>query len=650
MINQQYMKRLLFFAIVVSLSSCAENQDSHIVTSPDGSLSVRLWTDTAGQAWYSVDKSGLTVLDSSSIGIVESGKDFSSGLTIITASAVEKISEHYESLTAKRRHPAYTANRQSYGLQNKAGERVDILFQVSDDGVAFRYVFPREANVETVIEEELTSFRFPSSAKAWLQPVAVAKSGWEQTNPSYEEHYEQGIPVGTPEKTNTGWIYPALFQVDSVWVLITEAGLDGRYCATRLQPESPGGNYRVGFPDPREVMPSGGLLPRSEGPFNSPWRVVTIGSLATIVESTLGLDLADEAIDLDGSIVKPGKSSWSWINSKDDFIVYDEQRKYIDFASEMNWQYCLIDVNWDRKIGYEKIKELADYAAAKNVGLLLWYNSAGSWNTVKYTPKDRLLTPESRNEEFARIKEMGIKGVKIDFFGGDGQSVIQYYIDILEDAARHGLLVNFHGATLPRGWSRTYPHLMTVEAVRGFEMVTFSQEDADMQATHATILPFTRNAFDPMDYTPMNLHKVQTHVQRRTTSGFELATSVLFLSGIQHYAESPEGMASVPENVRDFLRNLPDQWDNVRFISGFPGKDVVVARQGNGRWYIAGINGEARTKDIHLDLTTLEGTDKASLITDGDTPGSFRFQDVVLDKGHTVTLKANGGFVMVLHE
>src|SRR5690606_6690869 len=497
------------------------------------------------------------------------------------------------------------------------------------------------------IKEERTSFRFPAYAKAWLQPVAVAKSGWEQTNRSYEEHYQQGIPVGTPEPTGTGWVYPALFQIDSTWVLITEAGLDGRYCATRLRSESPGGEYRIGFPDAREVMPDGGLLPESHEPFYSPWRVITVGSLATIIESNLGLDVAEEAIAITEDIVKPGKASWSWINSKDDYIIYEEQRKYIDFAAAMNWQYCLIDVNWDRKIGYEKIKELAGYAATKGVGLLLWYNSAGDWNTVKYTPKDRLLTRESRNEAFACIKAMGIKGVKIDFFGGDGRSVIQYYIDILEDAAKHGLLVNFHGATLPRGWSRTYPHLMTVEAVRGFEMVTFSQEDADRQATHATILPFTRNAFDPMDYTPMNLSEVRTQVKRRTTASFELATSVLFVSGIQHYAESPEGMARVPEYVQAFLRDLPDAWDDVRFIGGFPGKDVTIARKSGNRWYIAGINGEDTAKKVTVDLSAFEGVGQATMITDGQECGAF-VQESIPIGGWTIDVRPNGGFVIVM--
>ncbi|MFL5808936.1 MAG: glycoside hydrolase family 97 catalytic domain-containing protein, partial [Flavisolibacter sp.] len=347
--------------------------------------------------------------------------------------------------------------------------------------------------------------------------------------------------------------------------------------------------------------------------------------------------------------VKPGKASWSWIISKDDSIVYSEQKRYIDYASDMHWQYCLIDVNWDQKIGYEKMEELSKYAATKNVGLLLWYNSSGSWNTTKYTPKGALLTAADRQKEFARLKAMGIKGVKIDFFGGDGQSVIKYYIDILNDAARMGLLVNFHGATLPRGWQRTYPNLLTTEAVRGFEMVTFSQNDANAEAEHCATLAFARNVFDPMDFTPMNLYKVATSVKRKTTSAFELALSVVFLSGIQHYAESPAGMNTVPAEVKDFLRHLPNNWDDVKFIDGYPGKYIVIARRSDDKWYVAGINAETNEKTISLDLSTFKKK-KGKLIRDGEAELSFVSEEWKMKnvRSKKITMKPSGGFVLVL--
>ncbi|MGY0036642.1 glycoside hydrolase family 97 catalytic domain-containing protein [Pedobacter sp. NJ-S-72] len=502
------------------------------------------------------------------------------------------------------------------------------------------------------MNKEYTSYHFPADTKAWLQPKAQAQTGWEHTNPSYEENYQQEINIGTSSKT--GWVYPALFRSKEVWMAITEAGMDGRYCGTILKNEQGSSEYQIDFPDKREIFTGKGSLPESTGSWASPWRIIALGSLKTVMESTLGTDLAIPAIkSKDNSFIKPGRSSsWSWIMSKDDSIIYREQKKYIDYAATMKWEYTLIDVDWDTKIGYEKIAELSSYAAKKNVGLILWYNSAGDWNTVTYHPKNKLLTHQNRVEEFSRLQKMGIKGIKVDFFNGDGRSMIAYYIEILKDAADYRLLVNFHGATLPRGWARTYPNLMTTEAVKGFEMITFMQEaaDQDQEATHAAMLPFTRNLFDPMDFTPMNLYKIPTNVIRKTTSAFELATSVLFLSGIQHYAESPEGMAKIPEQVRTFLTELPSHWDEVKFIDGLPGKFVVLARRSGNKWYFAGINGESTPKKITLELSGLK-IDKAKLITSDMTDPltfSIRQIDPPAPEKIELELKGNDGFVLVL--
>ncbi len=619
-----------------------------IITSPDKTINISVSLNKKGQAFYNVKHNNREVVKASSLGIVRTDEDFSTGLHLKSATPSSVVKDIYILSNGKKRNINYTANKRVFRFHNRNGQALEIIFQVSNDGLAFRYHFPgTSSDVKTVLKET-TSYNFPVGTKGWLQPMSIAKSGWEQTNPAYEEYYEQSIAAGTPSPLKAGWVYPALFQTAGEWVLITEAGMEGDYCATRLASDSGSNEYRVAFPSEKEVISNDGLLPQSSLPWHSPWRIITIGGLRTIIESTLGTDLAKPAIKLDTAFIKPGKAAWSWIMSKDDSIVYSEQKRYIDFAADMKWRYCLIDADWDRKIGYESIKELASYANTKNVGLLLWYNSAGDWNTVKYTPKNLLLTKESRRKEFARLRDMGIKGVKVDFFGGDGRSVIKYYIDILKDAAEYKLLVNFHGATLPRGWARTYPHLMTTEAVRGFEMVTFNQADAEAEANHCAMLPFTRNAFDPMDFTPMNLYKIPTKVQRKTTSAFELATSVLFLSGIQHYAESPAGMTTVPAYVKEFLQQLPSTWNDVKYIDGFPGKLVVIARRKDNHWYIAGINGEAIEKQLLLNLAWLKNL-KGSLITDGEEPLSFVQLPVSVDKSGNVpiTIKPNGGFVIV---
>ncbi len=639
------MRIKLFTSILLFAFTYAEGQV--VITSPDKKIRVDVIAGANGTVMYTVQYSKEKILRPSILGLQLRQSDFSSGLKLVNAGLVRSVQDRYVLHHGKKRDIIYKANKRIIRYRNKEGLPMDIIFQVSNDGVAFRYAFPGKDIVQDSIINEVTSFHFPLTARAWLQPKQIAKSGWEQSNPAYEENYLQDIPVGTPSPM-AGWIYPALFRVKNIWLLITETAIDRYNCATILNKESPDGEYSIAIPDTREVFSGKGLLGKVSFPYLSPWRIITIGNLSAVIRSTLGTDLAKPDVLTKHEFIKPGKASWSWINSKDNFIIYDEQKKYIDFAADMKWQYCLVDADWDRKIGYEKIKELADYAGKKNVGLLLWYNSSGDWNTVKYSPKSRLLSHEERIKEFQRLKQMGIKGVKIDFFGGDGQSMMEYYIDILNDAGETELLVNFHGATLPRGWSRTYPHLLTTEAVKGFEMVTFSQEDADKQPNHCTMLPFTRNVFDPMDFTPMNLYKIQHSKSiRKTSSAFELALSVLFVSGIQHFAESPEGMSHVPAYVKDFLRQIPDTWSDVKFIDGYPGKYIVLARRAGNKWYVAGINGENTERKMQINTGSF-GSKSVQLITDGKNPLSFVETKLKPVKKQEIFFPASGGFVMVI--
>jgi alpha-glucosidase len=640
---------ILLLLALVGINVWAKAQQVAQLRSPDKSIALNVFLSATGEIQYGLQKSGANVIQPSALGVMMKEHDFTQRMKLVGISNSERITDSYRTKNAKKSSIHYQANQLIVSFINKEEKNMDMIFRLSNDGLAFRYSFPWIKNNETIVKEH-SSFAFDKNTKAWLQPMSEAKTGWEHCHPSYEEHYLQDIPVGTVSPLKSGWVYPALFRSNDTWVLITEAALDGTYCGTRLINDSASSVYSIGFADPKEVFTGGGHLPENNKPWLTPWRIITIGSLKAIAESTLGTDLAPKAIAIDESFIRPGKASWSWINSKDDMIVYEEQKKYVDYASSMNWQYCLVDADWDTKIGYDKIAELSTYAKQKNVGLIVWYNSAGDWNTVKYHPKDMLLTKDGREKEFSRLQAMGIKGVKIDFFGGDGQSMIQYYIDILNDAAKYKLLVNFHGATLPRGWQKTYPHLMTAEAIYGMEMVTFDQNAADKQANHCTMLPFTRNAFDPMDFTPMNLTGLtSSNCTRKTTPAFELALSVLFLSGIQHYAQAPEGMAKVPADVKYFLKTIPDYWDDVKFLEGHPGQYAVIARRSGNRWYIAGINGDKNEKKISLDVSSFRKS-KATLFTDG-TKGEL-FSKSVLNttrqKKCDLTLNGNGGFVMVL--
>lgn len=633
---------IILFICSLFLVACNSKKAVTVFESPDKSIQLEFNLGTNKTPFYKASYNNKSVIDSSQLGIIREDANFYKDLKIIGISKPKLVSDSYTMLQGKRKEISYTANQYTVELQNEKGDLMNIIFQLSNDGIAFRYQFPESSKDMKYIVEEKTSYHFNENTKAWLQPMSKAKTGWANTNPSYEEHYQMGIPVAEKSPIGEGWVYPALFNTDSTWVLISETALNENYCGSRLKYNDTASALQVTFPQKEEIFPDGALNPESKLPWFTPWRIITIGSLKTITESTLGTDLADKAIDLDTSFIKSGLSSWSWVLLKDDFTTFETSMKFIDYAADMQWPYCLIDADWDTKIGYEKIKELADYAKTKNVKLILWYNSSGSWNTTPYHPKGKLLTHKDRVEEFTKLNNIGIAGLKVDFFGGDGQSMIAYYHSILKDAAAHKLTVNFHGATLPRGWQRTYPNLLTTEAIKGEEFITFGQETADLQPSHCAMLPFTRNVFDPMDFTPMVLDSIP-NITRKTTAAFELALPVLFLSGIQHIAEIPEGMAKQPQFVIDYLKDIPTNWDDSRFIEGYPGKHAIMARKKGDTWFIVGINGDNEPKVFDIDLSFVNQKDGFIILEDAS---GFQQNPIKATDKLTVTMKAHDGFVM----
>ncbi|SEL36842.1 Glycosyl-hydrolase 97 C-terminal, oligomerisation [Roseateles sp. YR242] len=647
--------------------------------SPHDHAHVSVQLDPQGRLIYYADAGGAPLIEAARLGLRLKGAVWDEGLKDLRCGPTLNARERY-ALIGKRSQVDNGYRARTCAVSNPQGQVLELDFRAFDDGVAFRYRVAGAEPARKQLVEELTSFRL-IPGRAWMQPMQVAQTGWMNTNPAYEEHYRMDIPVGETSPSPAGWVFPALFRLnyspdpchgasspsvaspgcsrsasvdttenpagrrgpETTWVVITEAGLDGTWQASRLQAEAPGGEYRIGQPMPAEVFPGGGLLADVRGTLTSPWRVISMGALPTVMTSTLGTDLAAPAIAFPADRLQPGPASWSWALLKDDGTVYDVQKRFIDYAADMHWPYTLIDADWDRKIGWKRMEELVRYAQGKGVGLWLWYNSSGSWNKTTYTPKSRLLKAADRRAEFKRLRQAGVKGLKIDFFGGDGQSMIQYYVDIMKDAAAEGLLLNFHGATLPRGWARTFPNLMTTEAVKGFEFTTFEQKDQDAVVRHLAMLPFARNLYDPMDFTPLVFGDIP-NIQRATTNGFELALSVLLLSSVQHYAETPEGMAPVPTEVKDFLRELPRRWDDVRFLGGEPGRWLVLARRAGDRWVVAGINADDQAREIRAYLPEIDQRE-GRLIISGEGPRDFDSRAVAPGGLHLLTLGARGGFV-----
>lgn len=640
-------KLLLACALTLPIISACNDKSNMSVLSPGGEIRVTVNTGSDGSVLYSVFYRDTAVIEDGRLGLIRSDGDFSTGLKLISVSDLKHVNERYTLSHGKTRDAEYKALRRTYNFRGNSGEAMDIIFQVSDDGVAFCYSFPGLSGDIRTITAEASSFSFAPGTTGWIQPRAAAKSGWNQCNPSYEEHYLEEVRLEEVAPDSNGYVFPALFRTSNCWVNLTESWPDRNYCGSHLSKGDGANEMVIAFPEPSEAFTGGAVYPQSALPWTTPWRIITMGGTpGVIVESTHGTDLAKAPSENDFGYVKPGRASWSWALMKDQSVNYEVQKEFIGYAAEMGWEYCLIDVGWDTTIGWEKIAELAAMAAGKNVGLILWYNSAGDWNTVPYHPKDKLLTHESRMEEFSRLKALGIRGIKVDFFGGDGQSMMDYYQDLLADAHEYHLMVNCHGSTLPRGLHRTWPNLVSMEAVRGLEFATFGQESADRVPSKATTLAFTRNAFDPMDFTPVCFTEYD-NFERVTGNGAELAMAVLFLSGVQHYAETPRGMTGMPDYVKEMMADIPVAWDETRFTDGYPGKYLVISRRSGTIWYVAGINSEKRPREISLHLpfiTNAEGI----LITENDTARSFRKEVAIIDASgnYRVRMEPNGGFVM----
>lgn len=643
------MKKLFlsFSLLLLAVFTIQAAQKKLVLTSPDGTLTIESALNEKGSLVYEVKKNNQTVVYSSQMGI-KGDVDFSSALKIKSVSKTKTQNETYNAPGEKRANRTFTANSAQIKLQNSAKQQLTVEFKATNEGVAFRYI--TKSKTPIAIKSEQTTFKLATSTRAWLHPHADAETGWCETQPSYEEQYIYDIPVGTTAPLKAGWSFPALFKTDANWVLITEAGLTPDYVGTRLAQQSPNGEYAIGFPQKGEMVKDTDPNYVVSTNVTSPWRVIVVGSLATVVESQMVSDMALPADKkADYSWVKTGVSSWSWAVLGDNATVYPVQKQFIDYAADMKWDYCLIDADWDWKIGYDKIKELADYAKTKNVGVILWYNSSGEWNSTKYSPKGALVEREARRKEFQRIHEMGIVGVKVDFWPGDGQSSMQLYYDLLKDAADAHLLVNFHGTTIPRGWSRTFPNLVAMESIRGFEFTTFDQKDTDLAPKHLTMMPYARNVVGPMDFTPVCFGEIRGK-QRRTSNAFEIALTVVLQSGIQHYVEIPESMDKQPDFVKSYMQTIPRSWDDVKLLDGFPGKYTVIARKSGDKWYIGGINSQLENQKVTLDLSALNTNSKsATMIIDGDTNRSFIQQQVTINSNKLVVeMKSNGGFVVVL--
>ncbi|MBI5385241.1 MAG: glycoside hydrolase family 97 catalytic domain-containing protein [Verrucomicrobia bacterium] len=657
--SSRILMKLALIAAALAMAPIAGAQ-TWSLTSPNGQvkLSVQL-ADLSGKAdfpkgpglYYRVEhgaeSSRATVVNDSPLGLRLQGRDFVGGLHFESAQPQRLIDESYEMPRGKRRQCRNRAHHLTLSFKNAAGQPLELDLRAYDDGVAFRYRLPSGASSAATLEAEATGFALPADAKLWMAPNDKAST----YSPAYETYYEDGIAVGTPAALGVGWEFPVLLRTaDARWALITEANVGPNFCGSRLSTTAVHGIYRVTLPDPAEGNRQGSTQPSSTLPWEMPWRVVIVGgSLAGIVESTLVTDVSAPARVKGTSWIKPGRVAWSWWSDNPSPQDGAKQKKFVDLAAAMGWEYVLVDANWDI-MDNGNIHDVLRHAKSQGVGVLLWYNSGGPHNVVTEKPRDTLTYQEVRRYELGLLKKWGVKGVKVDFFQSDKQDVIGLYHDILQDAADFHIMVNFHGCTLPRGWERPWPHLMSMEAVRGEECYIFDPKFPERAPVQNTITPFTRNAVGPMDYTPVALS--DNKYPHRTTAAHELALTVVFESGWLHFADKAESYLALPAAPKEFLKQVPVTWDDTRFVAGYPGQFVVLARRKGDTWYLAGVNGQARAHEEHIQPGAWlpAGRYELARIGDGENPQSFSSETQRFNAGQefVARMKPYGGFVATL--
>ena len=623
------------------------------VNGPDGKLQLTVSCPSAnGEVSYAVTYNGKQMLESSPLGMETNVGDFYRGLQL-KEHKVTALDTVYEQSRIKASHIHYRANELLCSFVNGEGKNVQITFRVSNNDVAFRYTLPREQGKGSVtVNSERTGFRFPSQTTTFLCPQSDAMIGWKRTKPSYEEEYKADTPMNERSGYGHGYTFPCLFKVgDDGWVLLSETGVDSRYCGSRLS-DWDNGVYRIAFPMPEENNGNGTVAPAFSLPGSTPWRTVTVGeTLKPIVETTVPWDVVEPRYTTTHDY-KPGRGTWSWILWQDGSINYDDQVRYVDLAAAMGYEYVLIDNWWDNNIGRDRMEQFIKYARSKGVEVFLWYSSSGYWNDIEQSPVNRMDNSIARKQEMRWLQSQGVKGIKVDFFGGDKQETLRLYEEILSDADDHGLMVIFHGCTLPRGWERMYPNYVGSEAVLASENLVFSQHFCDNEAFNATLHPFIRNAVGCMEFGGVFLNKRLNRsndggTSRRTTDIFQLATAVLFQNPIQNFALAPNNLTDAPQICLDFMKQVPTTWDETRFIDGYPGRYIVLARRHGNTWYIAAANATVEPLKLKLDLPMLAGQEVSLYSDDKKMQPQLKLQRIKADGSLQLTVQPQGGAVIV---
>ena len=651
------MKNLFLTIMLALLPGVMATAETKTVSSPDGKLVVTIDSEN-GKAFYSVKYNNKQMIERSQLGVDANIADFTNGLTLVKTDE-KRIDETYSLRTAKTSKVHYQANQLNLTYDTKRKHQMVVTFNVANNDVAFRYSFPQTGETSCmVVNGETTAFKLPQHTTTFICPQSDAMVGWKRTKPSYEEEYAADAPMNVKSKYGQGYTFPCLFRVgEEGWVLISETGTNGEYVGCHIADYDAEKGYQIAFPMPGEANGIGTTSAGVSIPGATPWRTITVGeTLKPIVETTVAYDVVPQMYE-PSEDYKAGRYTWSWIVWQDNSVNFNDQVKFIDLASAMGYEYCLVDGLWDKQIGRKRIEQLAAYAKTKNVKLMLWYNSNGYQNDAPQGPKFGMNTSINRKREMAWMKKMGVKGIKVDFFGGDKQQTMQLYEDILSDANDYGIQVIFHGCTLPRGWERMYPNFISSEAVLASENVIFTTHHAAQEPFELTMHPFCRNTVASMDWggTIMNIYMSRDNKSRhprQTTDVFEMAAGIMNQAAIQCIAMCPNNLTDIPQFEIEWLKQVPTTWDETRFIDGYPGKYAVLARRSGDKWYIVGLNALKEPLKLTLDLPMFEGKE-FTIYSDKPLKKDQKFAEAEMKQGKLnkkgqvkVTIQPNGGLII----
>ncbi|MBT3278390.1 MAG: hypothetical protein HN909_08140 [Phycisphaerales bacterium] len=608
--------------------------ESIVVKSPNAKVVTTVSISEAGHLQYSVTRDGAAVLDQSPLGIVVNGNDLGAGATLGTPGEPTSVDMSYpwvgNKSTLVNRH-----NQLIIPIKSKTNWALHV--RAFDDGVAVRYVVPGKNKRQ--IDSESTAFTLPKGSTVWhrVNKASYEKLSYHSPVETLESGYNMQYPL-TIVLPNKGG-YAALTEAGSFLFSGQSLVATGTTTLTTLFANNPKGW-------------------KMDGEIVSPWRIVmAAATLNDLVNCDIVYNVCpqpDKTLFPKGKQtewIKPGRALWNWWAYGKGGIKWSKQKAMVDSAAKMNCQYYLVDDGWEEPKGgwfkkgkedkrWKRLKELADYAKTKNVSILVWRR----WKTKdKHHPG--IETHDKRVEFFSKLVECGVVGAKIDFLSAEGLSIRKFVVDTLKVAAKHKIMVNFHGSAKPTGESKTWPNEVSREGIFGLEHNRLPGDK--LSPSQYCVFPFGRNLAGHADFTPTTFQKSRLF---GTTFSLQLAVAVIENSSVLCWADKPEIYLNSP--ALTFIQSIPPVWDETRILPGSEiGTRLVMARRKGNDWYAVVINGDAKNSVTHsLDLSFLgEGIYDATYSRDNmdkaDAMVVEKDQTAKPSDTLTINMRPGGGFV-----